>query len=627
MKSRRKKEAIDETQKYSTWVGEDDTDGSAFHFVQDKYGRLAASFVDMMNHNVVQIRTKGGETIATITPSRDFPKEGEPPNRKYFRKLEESPEKTSFAQSPPFNFELSNSDTISRNRHDTSRKLYDDLGGNIDLMVLWTAKAACAAYGDVEGCTITSDHTANMESLVALAVDETNIAFRASGVNTQLLLVRSYQHPSYVETSYLQTLEDASSGDMADVHANRIVHGADVVHLIVDLSDMCGLGYLGPSIDLMYSVSYWSCATGFYSFGHAIAHNFGMLRDRGTEKACGVEGYNYGYRDPEARLRTIMAYDCVTGECDNNVGGGCNRVARFSTPDGKFINIAIGAEGTENAVLTINNELSIVAAYYEHGISITNAPSVTPSVSLMPSAAPCLSNEIDVEVHFTSDRYPDENSWYIESQGINYARDGNFTKQNHKSVKEECLDAGNCYTFTFEDTFGDGLLYDADITLYVDGIKTLVDTNTGFYSLTAQFGFCSHAPTTSPPTTIPSSIPTIVPTITKSPSLTPTFSFSPSAPPSYSSTDWCVDTNLRFRFKWWHRRMRRNCDWVGRRMTRKRCKIPGVASMCPQTCKKCVPCDDGVLRFRFRYNKRMISRDCSKCFVLLIFWKSLLILF
>lgn len=615
MKSKRKKESMDETNKYSTWVGEDDTDGSAFHFVQDKYGHMAASFVDMTNHNVVQINTKSGETIATITPNKDFPNEGEPPNRKYFRKLEESNGKAPFAQSSPFNFDLPKPDTKPRNKHDTSRKLYDDLGENIDLMVVWTEKAACAAYGDNEGCTITSDHTANMESLVALAVAETNVAFEASGVNTELLLVHSYQHPTYVETTFLQTLEDASSGDMPDVHANRIVYGADVVHLIVDLSDMCGLGYLGPSINIMYSASYWSCSTGFYSFGHEIAHNFGLLHDRGTENACGVEGYNYGYRDPEARLRTIMAYDCVPDECDNNAGGGCIRVARFSTPNKKFNNIAIGSEGTENAVLTINNELSTVAAYYNHGGIITDAPSVTPSTSLMPSAAPCLNNEIDVEVHFTSDGYPDENSWYIESQGTNYVRDGNFTKKNHKSISEECLDASNCYTFTFEDTFGDGLLYNADITLYVDGVKTLEDTNTGFYSLTAQFGFCTDAPTTSPPTTIPSAIPTFVPTIhnTESPSLTPTFSFLPSAPPSHSPTNWCVDTNLRFRFKWWYRRMRRDCEWVGRRMTKKRCQIPGVASMCPQTCKKCNPCDDGSLRFRFRYNKRMISRDCSKC--------------
>merc|ERR1719491_1072848 len=119
---------------------------------------------------------------------------------------------------------------------------------------------------------------------------------------------------------------------MDDVHEKREVYGADLVALLIDDPQYCGLAWMGPTKDRMFSVTSWSCATGYYSFGHEIAHNLGCEHDRGTSGACSNTTSNYGYRDPQARFRSILGYNCRSGQCDENAGGSCPRVQMFSNP-------------------------------------------------------------------------------------------------------------------------------------------------------------------------------------------------------------------------------------------------------------------------------------------------------
>lgn len=55
---------------------------------------------------------------------------------------------------------------------------------------------------------------------------------------------------------------------MNEAHTLRDEYGADLVALIIDDPQYCGIAYLGPRTDLMFSVTGWNCATGYYSFGH-----------------------------------------------------------------------------------------------------------------------------------------------------------------------------------------------------------------------------------------------------------------------------------------------------------------------------------------------------------------------
>jgi len=274
-----------------------------------------------------------------------------------------------------------------------SRSLNDDSGGNLDVMVIWTSKAECKNYNLPEGCSLSNQSKAAMDALITLAIEETNMAFELSGVETRLFLAHSYRHPTFVENSIDESLSALRNGGtstesddgISGIKENRERYGADLVAMIIHDYEFCGTGYIGPAIDYMYSVSSWDCSTGYFSFGHEIGHNLGLRHDRGSEDKCDNLKVHYGYRDPLAKFRTIMAYGCVSGECDNNPGGGCTRIQRYSNsnPDHGWNGLPAGNESNDNA-WKINKVKSKVAAYFTHGGTST-PPTLSPSPSCVDS--------------------------------------------------------------------------------------------------------------------------------------------------------------------------------------------------------------------------------------------------
>eukprot|EP00522_Entomoneis_paludosa_P006168 CAMPEP_0172442964 /NCGR_PEP_ID=MMETSP1065-20121228/3288_1 /TAXON_ID=265537 /ORGANISM="Amphiprora paludosa, Strain CCMP125" /LENGTH=981 /DNA_ID=CAMNT_0013193013 /DNA_START=1269 /DNA_END=4211 /DNA_ORIENTATION=+ len=227
----------------------------------------------------------------------------------------------------------------------------------IDIMVVWTTRAEChRSFGkyathcdDTTQFVSTPQTVQNMYYLIHLAIAETNTAYHNSGIHVQLQLVHAYRDVGYVETGHMATalsqVTNRNDGHFDSVHAQRDLYGADMVALLVHDTSYCGMAWLGDTSmplqhDRMFSVTSWSCATGYYSLGHELAHNMGCQHDRGTEGTCVVDSnnnddvasFNYGWRDPQARFRSILSYDCRTGQCDNNVGGGggCPRRPFFS---------------------------------------------------------------------------------------------------------------------------------------------------------------------------------------------------------------------------------------------------------------------------------------------------------
>ena len=121
-----------------------------------------------------------------------------------------------------------------------------------------------------------------------------------------------------------------------------------------------------PIASHMFSVTKYSCATGYYAFGHEIGHNFNMQHDRGTVGTCSeANTYNYGYRDPKAEYMTILSYSCKVGQCDNMPKNGCTRIQRFSNsnPSYTYNGKPIGDAKSDNAK-QFNNQRSLVASFY-----------------------------------------------------------------------------------------------------------------------------------------------------------------------------------------------------------------------------------------------------------------------
>ena len=75
----------------------------------------------------------------------------------------------------------------------------------------------------------------------------------------------------------------------------------------------------------------------------------GCHHDRGQVGTCSSSAYNFGYRDPQAGFRSMLAYGCTAGQCDNNAGGGCTRVQRISNPTLGYNGSPIGTAQSDNA--------------------------------------------------------------------------------------------------------------------------------------------------------------------------------------------------------------------------------------------------------------------------------------
>ena len=144
-----------------------------------------------------------------------------------------------------------------------------DDGSVIDVLVVYTALARSAAGGTVA-----------IEAEIDLAIANTNSAYTNSLVGTQLNLVHA-EEIAYDEFGtyggHLNRLTDPADGVMDAVHTLRDQHGADMVALLVDDGEFCGIAWLMqnllPSFEqYAFSVTTWFCAAGNLTFPHELGH-------------------------------------------------------------------------------------------------------------------------------------------------------------------------------------------------------------------------------------------------------------------------------------------------------------------------------------------------------------------
>ncbi len=239
-----------------------------------------------------------------------------------------------------------------------------DDGSLVDVMVLYTNGAA-SAYGG------------NMADFIQLGITETNTSYTNSGISFQVRLVHAEQ-VSYSEQSgstgwsnmlgELRTGGESGSGNLAVTQGLRDQYGADLVSLWINEPTYCGLAYVLTSLtsrpDLGYSVVHYSCATGYYSFGHEMGHNMGARHDwyvDGTDNSPFT--YNHGYTYPTGHWRTVMAYNNACSAA----GTSCTRIPYWSSPNVNYGGVPTGvAEGQPQAAdnhLALNNTVSLIANY------------------------------------------------------------------------------------------------------------------------------------------------------------------------------------------------------------------------------------------------------------------------
>ena len=211
----------------------------------------------------------------------------------------------------------------------------------IDVAVVYTPAAREAAGG-----------AAGIAAVIDLMAAGTNQAYADSGVRHRLRLV-ARSEVAYAETGVslvdLNRLADPSDGHLDGVHALRDRVGADLVHLIVDESDVGGRAFILGAFGLTRQ------SAGGRTLAHELGHNLGLLHDRYRvhHHERGVRLHPaYGYvnqpalavgASPSRRWRTIMAYP---HQC-NDAYARCALPLRFSnarqTYNGDPMGVAHGA--------------------------------------------------------------------------------------------------------------------------------------------------------------------------------------------------------------------------------------------------------------------------------------------
>jgi hypothetical protein len=236
---------------------------------------------------------------------------------------------------------------------DSSREVQDS-AGEIDVMVVYTTQARSAVGG-----------TTAMQSLINLAMSETNTGFANSQVTQRFVLVHTHEF-AYTEQDYytmLMDLQDANGDALDPVHSLRNSYSADLVIMLVANTQYCGLAYLmtNPSTSFApyaFSVVSINCASGYYSFAHEAGHNMGSQHNRQNASQPGAYDFSYGYYNEGAHFRTIMAYNCPSG---------CTRINYWSNPYVNYSGLPTGVLQTSpNAAyntLSLNQTASYVANF------------------------------------------------------------------------------------------------------------------------------------------------------------------------------------------------------------------------------------------------------------------------
>lgn len=310
----------------------------------------------------------------------------------------------------------------------------DSNGAVIDVLVAYTP-AIRALYG-----------TAGAEALVLQAVAEANQAYANSGMSTRLNLVHSVQ-TNYVESGNMTTdlgrLRSTTDGYMDELHTLRNTYGADLVSLIENEPQYCGIAYRMATLSASFASSafnvvHHSCATGYYSFAHEIGHNQGAHHDAANGSGA-IFPYAYGYLDPNNKFRSIMAYNCP---------GGCTRIGHFSNAEILYGGVPTGYSGVAENADAIDNTAATVASFRQ------STKPVIPATPTGLSASGISTSEIDLA---WTDKSNSEAGYYVDrsSDGLNFSQVATLPA-NTASYRDVSLNVNSVYYYRVRAWNGSG---------------------------------------------------------------------------------------------------------------------------------------------------------------------------
>ena len=237
-----------------------------------------------------------------------------------------------------------------------------------DLLVLTTA-AARARYGD------------GLDGMILNAVSNANAAYAAGAVGITLNLTGIYS-TTVTEGARMEDALDAVAADPA-ARQLRDQFGADVVMLVSDNSDYCGIAYFMNSVSAAfapyaYGVVSSRCLS-VSTLAHEVGHVQGLAHDRETAGAGAGSSrpYAFGYRvcpTDGTGVRDIMSYACTSGTAA--------RINEFSNPNrmvnGYVFGIAYEVDPLRaaDAARALNDNAAVVAGFRQSVLSPPDTPTM-----------------------------------------------------------------------------------------------------------------------------------------------------------------------------------------------------------------------------------------------------------
>lgn len=225
-----------------------------------------------------------------------------------------------------------------------------DSGDRIDVLVLYTTPVKTTLGGDAQA-----------QVFAQQAIDSTNTAYINSKIRQRIRLIAALE-TTVAETGSLSTELSTIRNDAA-IATLRNQYNADLVAMISNSSDNCGIGYLMGSANPLngFTVTSRTCAVGNLSFAHELGHNMGSQHN--PENGSGASfPFGYGHY-VNGVYRTVMSY---VDQCAN----GCVRRPYFSNPEVIFNGFPTGIDNARDNARSINNTADTIANYRYSGTNL-----------------------------------------------------------------------------------------------------------------------------------------------------------------------------------------------------------------------------------------------------------------
>lgn len=230
-----------------------------------------------------------------------------------------------------------------------------DPPADIDAMVVYTTASRAAAGGQDA-----------MEATIYLAIEDANTAYVNSNITQRLRLVHM-EEVSYTESGFLidvNRLQNPTDGFLDNVPILRDTYAADVVGMIVEENQACGLAYdildpfsQGNAFEShAYATINRGCAAGNLSLAHEFGHLMGARHDTFVDPTTTPFTWAHGYvHTASPAWRTVMAYPTACGSCP--------RLPYFSNPNVNYLGSPTGIPATADNHRVLNTTALTVANF------------------------------------------------------------------------------------------------------------------------------------------------------------------------------------------------------------------------------------------------------------------------